>query len=129
MALAGLGLAACSSPRSGGAPSSAPVAPPASSEVSASAASTGLGGPLRVFPDAPASARFLSLPARVEPPICSRVFVAAAKGTLTVGDHSLSEGDVLVLLHPVPIAVRGSGKAVYVEVPLGGRPMRGESPT
>ncbi len=122
MMLAGGGIAACrpSSPPFGGSPSTCALAPPVSSEVPSSTAQHGsLGAPLPVFPDAPASARFLALPAKLEPPICSRVFVAAAKGNLNVGEHALSEGDVLVLLHPMPFEVRGSGKAVYVEVPLG----------
>lgn len=117
-----LALAACraSTPSPGGSPSSAPLAPSVSSDPpTASAPRTSLGAPLPVFADAPASARFLALPAQLEPPICSRVFVAAAKGNLTVEDYALSEGDVVVLLHPMPFAVRGSGKAVYVEVPLG----------
>lgn len=118
----GMLLAACrtSSPPSGGSPSSAPLAAPSSSEApKASAQHASFGAPLPSFADAPASARFLTLPAKLEPPICSRVFVAAAKGTLTLGEHTLAEGDVLVLLHPMPFDVRGSGKAVYVEVPLG----------
>ena len=131
MLLALLGLGACRGSSSTSVVTPAPsssegsqsTVSPASSSLAAwapvSSAPQSLGTPLPTFPNAPATARFLTLPAKLEPPICSRVFVAAAKGNLMVGENALSEGDVLVLLHPEAFEVRGSGKAVYVEVPLG----------
>jgi quercetin dioxygenase-like cupin family protein len=51
---------------------------------------------------------------KLEPEICSRLFIVAAKGTVKVGNDSLASGDTLVILHPEPVEVKVTGLALSV---------------
>jgi mannose-6-phosphate isomerase-like protein (cupin superfamily) len=51
---------------------------------------------------------------KLEPPVCSRLFIVAAKGTVKAGADTLATGDVLVLHYPEPIEVKVAGLGVRV---------------
>lgn len=72
-------------------------------------------------PTAPASISFVEGSKKIEAPVCSRLYVVAAKGEVTVESLTtpkakdvLSLGDVLVVLHPEPVEVKVPGLAVEV---------------
>lgn len=62
--------------------------------------------------ESPVKAAFVDVPGNVEPPICSRVLVAVAKGKVVAMGETLATGDVLVVTHPDPIKLEGSGLVV-----------------
>lgn len=117
--LAASAIAAC---RDAVIPSVPPVtialAPPASSlagPVSASdAASTDDASTASLLSAAtatepPITAGFVDAPIKMTGPICSRLFIAVAKGKVTVMGETLGVGDVLVVTHPDPITIEGTG--------------------
>ncbi|GEM_PF-1704378 len=72
-------------------------------------------------PAEPASVALFEGSKKIEAPVCSRLYVVAAKGEATVEwlarakeKDVLSQGDVLVVRHPEPVEVKTSGLAVDV---------------
>lgn len=62
---------------------------------------------------------FLEGVQKLDPPVCSRLLVAAVRGTVRAGQDTLSAGDVLVVVNPEPIEVKAIGAlAVRVEQPF-----------
>ncbi len=67
---------------------------------------------------APVRARFVAAPARVAAQLCTRVLVAAARGTLELAGNTLAEGDTAVISFSDPFDLGGSGLAAIAEVEL-----------
>lgn len=72
-------------------------------------------------PTTPALISLVEGSKKIEAPVCSRLYVVAAKGDVTVeslgtrkAKDALSQGDVLVVLHPEPVEVKAPGLAVEV---------------
>lgn len=91
------------------------VAPPSSAAVvdAASAASSEPNEAGAARPTKPTAVAFLEGSKTLEPPVCSRLFVVAVRGTVKAGADTLSPGDVLVVEHPEPIEVKAPGLAVH----------------
>lgn len=60
----------------------------------------------------PVSAKFVEAPGKIEAPICSRLIIAVVKGKVLAMGETLGVGDVLVITHPDPIKLDGTGSVV-----------------
>jgi mannose-6-phosphate isomerase-like protein (cupin superfamily) len=102
------------------------AAPPVLSGPTGDAAATADAPAPATLPEAgapttPASISFVEGSKKIEAPVCSRLYVVAAKGDVTVeslgtpkAKDVLSPGDVLVVRHPEPVEVKAPGLAVEV---------------
>jgi mannose-6-phosphate isomerase-like protein (cupin superfamily) len=64
------------------------------------------------------SVRTLEGPTTTRPPRCSRLYVVAARGEVTVDRDTLSQGEVLVLRFPAAVTIAPHGIAVEVIKPF-----------
>jgi mannose-6-phosphate isomerase-like protein (cupin superfamily) len=62
--------------------------------------------------ESPVTATFVDAPGKIEAPICSRLLIAVAKGKVIAMGETLGVGDVLVVTHPEPIKLEGTGLVV-----------------
>ncbi len=67
----------------------------------------------------PVDARFVDVPGVIEAPICSRVMIAVAEGRVVAMGEALVAGDVVVVTHPDPIALGGTGVVLGVREDFG----------
>lgn len=82
-------------------PKDAAAVPGATNVVDAS-----VGSPATTHEESPKAA-FHDSPYRVEDGACERVLIAVAKGSFTVANEKLDAGDVVVLMNPEPLEVKG----------------------
>jgi quercetin dioxygenase-like cupin family protein len=66
----------------------------------------------------PVKAAFVDAPFKIEDAPCTRMLVAVVKGKVTAWNEVLSTGDVLVMLHPEAMDVKGTGVVVQAKVEL-----------
>lgn len=57
---------------------------------------------------------FLDGTKKLEPPVCSRLFIVVANGTAKVAGETLGAKDTLVIAHPDPVEVKVNGLAVGI---------------
>lgn len=96
------------------APFGSGLAPPVPTSEPASAGDAGAASivGLTTAAQAPINAMFVDAPGTIESPMCSRLLIAIAKGKVLAMGESLAVGDVLVVTHPEPIKLEGSGLAL-----------------
>lgn len=57
----------------------------------------------------PITASFVDAPGKIDTPLCTRLLIAIAKGKVIAMGETLTVGDVMVVTHPDPIKLEGTG--------------------